>query len=484
MLQDAQKKLTIYDSLKGEKHLFKPIKEGKVGMYVCGMTVYDYCHIGHARVMVAFDVIVRWMRQLGFDVNYVRNITDIDDKIINRANENGESIEALTSRFIKAMHKDAQSLGCVQPSLEPKATEHIKEMQILIRDLMDKGHAYSTGSANARGDVFYAVDSFKEYGKLSKRNLDDMQAGQRVEVDDNKHNPFDFVLWKSAKPEEPHWQSPWGNGRPGWHIECSAMSQKCLGNTFDIHGGGHDLQFPHHENEIAQSEAHTGCTYANNWMHVGFINVDGEKMSKSLGNFFTIRDVIAKFHPEAVRYFILSSHYRSQVNFSDVALTEAHSALSRLYQALKSAEQYLGNDVELMEAEQAFATNYGLAVIKAMNDDFNVVQALSSLFLLAKEVNIAIKADDKAQVSQLASVLKTLAQPLNILQRNPADFLQSRVGKQVDDISSDDIEALIAERKQAKTDKNFARADEIRANLLEQGIELEDSRNGTTWRRK
>lgn len=484
MLQEAQKELTIYDSLKGEKQRFEPIKEGQVGMYVCGMTVYDYCHIGHARVMVAFDVIVRWMRQLGFDVNYVRNITDIDDKIINRANENGESIEALTSRFIKAMNEDAQSLGCVQPNLEPKATEHIEDMQALISDLIDKGHAYPTGSTEVHGDVFYAVDSFKDYGKLSKRNLDDMQAGQRVEVDNNKRNPFDFVLWKSAKPDEPHWQSPWGNGRPGWHIECSAMSQKCLGNTFDIHGGGHDLQFPHHENEIAQSEAHTGCTYANNWMHVGFINVDGEKMSKSLGNFFTIRDVIAKFHPETVRYFILSSHYRSQVNFSDAALTEAHSALSRLYQALKSAEQYLSNDVELIDAEQAFATDSGMAVIKAMNDDFNVVQALSSLFSLAKDINIAIKADDKALVSQLASVLKTLAQPLNILQRNPAEFLQASVGEQTDGIDADDIEALITERTQAKADKNFARADEIRANLLEQGIELEDSREGTTWRRK
>lgn len=484
-LQTAQANLNIYDSLTGEKRTFVPKEAGKVGMYVCGMTVYDYCHIGHARVMVAFDVIVRWMRQLGLDVNYVRNITDVDDKIINRANENGETIADLTARFIKAMHEDAQNLGCGKPNQEPKATDHIEDMHELISTLIDKGLAYQPPAVGEQEqDVYYAVDNFEGYGKLSKRKLDDMQAGQRVEVDNSKRNPFDFVLWKSAKPEEPHWKSPWGNGRPGWHIECSAMSGKCLGSTFDIHGGGHDLQFPHHENEIAQSEGAHGCTYANNWMHVGFINVDGEKMSKSLGNFFTIRDVVAKFHPETVRYFILSSHYRSQVNFSDAALTEAHSALSRLYQALKSAEQYLGSSVDAIDADTAFATEYGQAVIKAMNDDFNVVQALSAFFALVKDINIAIKADDKAQVIQLASVLKTLAQPLNILQRNPEEFLQASVGEQTDGITADEIEALITERKQAKADKNFARADEIRANLLEQGIELEDSREGTTWRRK
>ena len=302
-LADAMSQLAIYDSLTGSKRQFVPLKAGQVGMYVCGMTVYDYCHIGHARVMVAFDMAVRWLAQLGYDVNYVRNITDIDDKIIARASENGEEIGALTQRFIDAMHEDASALGCQMPNAEPRATDHIDEMQQMIGNLVNNDYAY----AGDHGDVYYAVDSFADYGKLSKRNLDDMQAGSRVEVETDKRNPFDFVLWKAAKPDEPQWASPWGQGRPGWHIECSAMSTKCLGDTFDIHGGGHDLQFPHHENEIAQSEAATGCEYARNWMHVGFINVDGEKMSKSLGNFFTIRDVIAKYLPETVRF----SYYRA-----------------------------------------------------------------------------------------------------------------------------------------------------------------------------
>lgn len=334
-LADAMSQLAIYDSLTGCKQSFKPLVEGKVGMYVCGMTVYDYCHIGHARMMIGFDMAVRWLEQLGYDVNYVRNITDIDDKIIARAAENGEEIGALTERFIKAMHEDFSALGCLAPDVEPRATDHIDEMQQMIETLVTGDYAY----AGDNGDVYYAVDSFADYGKLSKRNLDDMQAGARVDVENDKRNPFDFVLWKAAKPDEPQWASPWGQGRPGWHIECSAMSTKCLGHTFDIHGGGHDLQFPHHENEIAQSEAATGCEYARNWMHVGFINVDGEKMSKSLGNFSTIRDVIAKYLPETVRFFLLSSHYRSQVNFSDSALDEAHNSLSRLYNALKLAEQ-------------------------------------------------------------------------------------------------------------------------------------------------
>ena len=314
-LADAMSQLAIYDSLTGGKRPFEPLKAGKVGMYVCGMTVYDYCHIGHARMMIGFDMVVRWLTQLGYDVNYVRNITDIDDKIIARAAENGEEIGALTQRFITAMHEDFAALGCLVPDAEPRATDHIDDMQTMIETLVTGDYAY----AGDNGDVYYAVDSFANYGKLSKRNLDEMQAGSRVDVENDKRNPFDFVLWKAAKPDEPQWASPWGQGRPGWHIECSAMSTKCLGNTFDIHGGGHDLQFPHHENEIAQSEAATGCEYARNWMHVGFINVDGEKMSKSLANFSTIRDVIAKYLPETVRFFLLSSHYRSQVNFSESA---------------------------------------------------------------------------------------------------------------------------------------------------------------------
>ncbi len=486
MLANARNSLTIYDTLTAKKRPFQPIEEGKVGMYVCGMTIYDYCHIGHARLLVAFDIVVRWLRQIGYEVTYVRNITDIDDKIINRANENGETITELTDRFTQIMHDDIALLGCVVPDIEPKATDHIEEMQALIGDLIDKGHAYPTGDEQQAGDVYYAVDSFADYGKLSKRNLEDMRAGERIEVDSNKRNPFDFVLWKSAKEGEPQWQSPWGNGRPGWHIECSAMSQKCLGKTFDIHGGGHDLQFPHHENEIAQSEESTGCTYANNWIHVGFINVDGEKMSKSLGNFFTIRDVVKHYHPETVRYFLISSHYRSQVNFSDVALKESHTALSRLYQSLKSAEQYLETAIEpANDANHAFASEQGQAFIKAMNDDFNVVNAIAILFGIARDLNIAIKANDKAKVEELAVLLKTLAKSLNILQSHPSEFLQAEIGEVGSEnaIGAEEIEQLIAERQQAKTDKNYERADEIRANLLEQGIELEDSRNGTTWRR-
>lgn len=479
--------LYLYDTLTAQKRVFTPIQEGKVGIYVCGMTVYDYCHIGHARVMVVFDMIVRWLKEIGYDVNYVRNITDIDDKIIKRAEENGEAIGELTTRFIQAMHQDADALGCLRPNHEPKATEHIDDMQRMIDTLIHKQHAYPADN----GDVYYAVDSFESYGKLSKRQLEDMQAGSRVDVDEHKRNPFDFVLWKSAKPQEPHWQSPWGNGRPGWHIECSAMSTKCLGHSFDIHGGGHDLQFPHHENEIAQSEGATGCEYARNWMHVGFINVDGEKMSKSLGNFFTIRDVIANYHPETVRFFILSSHYRSQVNFSDTALNEAHNGLSRLYHALKSVQQLNSinsglnsHDESIKEAKTAvYQSEHGQDFIQAMNDDFNTVSAISVLFALAREINRAVKENDVKQAKLLANRLKTLAQPLNILQQNASEFLQARIGQADDGISDDEIEALIAERAQAKADKNYQRADQIRHELKEQGIELEDSRQGTTWRR-
>lgn len=479
---DAQSQLVVYDSLTARKQPLQPLVAGKLGMYVCGMTVYDYCHIGHARVMVAFDMVVRWLSQLGYDVNYVRNITDIDDKIIARAIENNEDIGTLTQRFTKAMHDDAATLGCLSPDAEPRATDHIDEMQQMITTLIEGDYAYAADN----GDVYYAVDSFADYGKLSKRKLNEMQAGSRVEVENIKRNPFDFVLWKAAKAGEPQWTSPWGQGRPGWHIECSAMSTKCLGNTFDIHGGGHDLQFPHHENEIAQSEAATGCEYANNWMHVGFINVDGEKMSKSLGNFFTIREVTNKYHPETVRFFLLSSHYRSQVNFSDSALDEAHNSLSRLYNALKIAEQHqsqaLETDNELIN--QAYQSAAGQDFIAAMNDDFNSSAAISVLFSLASEVNKAAKAQDTDKAWQLAQQLRALAKSLNILQQPPKQFLQAVIGEKSENGLSDDaIDALIAERGDAKANKDYARADEIRMQLKEAGIELEDSSAGTTWRR-
>ena len=479
--------IQIYDSMSGQKRPFTPLQAGKVGMYVCGMTVYDYCHIGHARVMVGFDVVVRWLRHIGYEVNYVRNITDIDDKIINRAAENGESIYSLTERFIKAMHEDADALGCVRPNSEPRATEHIDNMQQLIDTLIKKDIAYQ----GQGGDVYYAVEKFADYGKLSKRRLADMQAGasERVATDSDKHNPFDFVLWKSAKPSEPQesqWQSPWGMGRPGWHIECSAMSTCCLGDTFDIHGGGHDLQFPHHENEIAQTEGATGKTYANNWMHVGFINVDGEKMSKSLGNFFTIREVMGQFHPETIRFFILSSHYRSPVNFSDMALKEAHTSLTRLYQALKSAENLTVTAAQLDTNIDIVA--YQTPFNQAMCDDFNSAGAVSVLFGLARDINKAVNLESdegNAQAVALANLLKDLAQPLNILQLAPTEFLQAKIGNggETEGLSDSDIEDLIEARKQAKANKDFAKADQIRNDLKQQGIELEDGKNGTTWRR-
>ncbi|WP_026348923.1 cysteine--tRNA ligase [Psychrobacter lutiphocae] len=482
---DSQPTLKIYDSMTTNKRVLEPLHAGKIGMYVCGMTVYDYCHIGHARVMVAFDVVARWLRHIGYEVNYVRNITDIDDKIIARANENGETISELTKRFTQAMHEDADALGCMAPDVEPRATEHIDEMLDMIATLEQKDHAY----AGNNGDVYYAVETFADYGKLSKRKLADLQAGSRIDVDTDKKNPFDFVLWKAAKAGEPQWPSNWGGGRPGWHIECSAMATKCLGNSFDIHGGGHDLQFPHHENEIAQSEAATGCTYANNWMHVGFINVDGEKMSKSLGNFFTIREVMEKFHPETIRFFILSSHYRSQVNFSDSALKEAHAGLSRIYQALKVAESVLGSaldvtNADLLDIEGTHTADF----IAAMNDDFNTPQAISVLFSLSKEINKLARGvgeqADHAPLLSLAVKLKALAGVLNIGQLDPAQFLQAQVGKVIEGQLSDaQIDDLIQQRLDARGNKDFARADEIRDELQKAGIELEDGKSGTTWRR-
>lgn len=466
----------LYNSEQRKKVEFVPRVDGQIDMYVCGMTVYDYCHIGHARVMVAFDYIIRFLRSQGWKVKYVRNITDIDDKIIKRANENGESITALTDRFIQAMNEDAENLGCLAPDEAPRATDYIDQMQNMIGNLVDKGTAYPASN----GDVYFQVEKFAKYGRLSGRKLEDMQAGasERVDVEVEKKHPFDFVLWKHAKENEPAWPSPWGKGRPGWHIECSAMSTCCLGNHFDIHGGGSDLMFPHHENEIAQSEASTGEQYVNYWMHVGFINVDGEKMSKSLGNFFTIRDVMEKFHPEVIRYFIVSSHYRSPVNFSDVALKEAKTALSRFYHSFKAYQAVYGDKL-LETLDDTLVERFNTA----MRDDFNTAEAIAVLFEVNKELNRAVKEENAEQAAIFYATLRHLTNILGLVQHNVDEFLKSDIGHDALGLSEEQIEDLIQQRKDAKKDKNFARADEIRQSLLDQGVVLEDTRQGTVWRR-
>ncbi|MFT4059416.1 MAG: cysteine--tRNA ligase [Legionella sp.] len=451
--------LHLYNSLTRTKEPFVSIKPGTIDMYVCGITVYDHCHIGHARSMVCFDVIVRYLRSQGYEVNFVRNITDIDDKIIVRANERGISIDELTAHYIAAMHEDMHALNILPPNHEPRATEHIDTIIHLIERLLKNGNAYLSDN----GDVCYQVDTFAEYGKLSHKDLEGLVSGARIEVVKEKRSPLDFVLWKKAKPGEPSWLSPWGEGRPGWHIECSAMAMEELGEQFDIHGGGLDLQFPHHENEIAQSEAVTHKPFANYWMHVGMLQVNNEKMSKSLGNFFTIADVLAEHHPEVVRYFLLSSHYRSPLNYSEENLINAKKALTRLYQTMK--------DVPL-DTNGELDTHWIAEFNKAMDDDFNTSVALSVLFQLSHEVN-------KNGTPVLAATLKHLASTMGILQSNPADFLQAG-------FADDDkilIEQLIAERLQARSEHNWERADQIRTELLEQGIELEDSVTGTTWRK-
>ncbi|WP_048766082.1 cysteine--tRNA ligase [Acinetobacter sp. 243_ASPC] len=466
----------LYNSEQRKKVEFVPRRPGQIDMYVCGMTVYDYCHIGHARVMVAFDYIIRFLRSQGWNVRYIRNITDIDDKIIKRANENNESIQELTARFIDAMNQDAAQLGCAEPDESPKATEYIDQMQAMISTLVDKGTAYPA----TNGDVYFEVNKFEKYGRLSGRKLEDMQAGasERVDVEVEKKHPFDFVLWKHAKENEPSWASPWGNGRPGWHIECSAMSTCCLGNHFDIHGGGSDLTFPHHENEIAQSEASTGEQYVNYWMHVGFINVDGEKMSKSLGNFFTIRDVMDKFHPEVIRYFIVSSHYRSPVNFSDTALKEAKTALSRFYHAFKAYEQVFGQ-TKTSYLEQTYLERFNTA----MRDDFNTPEAMAVLFELIRELNRAVKEEQSDLAKTLYSTLRALTDILGLVQHHVDDFLKSTIGHEDSGLSDSEIETLIQQRADAKKAKDFAGADAIRKSLLDSGIVLEDTRQGTVWRR-
>ncbi len=428
-------------------------------MYVCGMTVYDFCHLGHARVMVVFDMVARWFRASDYDVTYVRNITDIDDKIIKRANENNESIQSLTQRFITAMDEDSAKLGIIRPDIEPRATEHVQGMLDMISQLIAKGFAYQADN----GDVFYKVRSFSDYGKLSGKSLDDLRAGERVDVDGHKQDPLDFVLWKSAKPGEPYWESPWGNGRPGWHIECSVMSAEHLGQHFDIHGGGQDLQFPHHENEIAQSEATHGCTMANYWMHNGFIRVDDEKMSKSLGNFFTIREVLEKYDPEVVRFFILRAHYRSPLNYSDKHLDDAKASLTRLYTALRG--------IEIADETIDWRLPQAAKFKAAMDDDFNTPEAIAVLFELANDLN-------KDKSAATATLLKQLAAIIGLLQRDPESFMQGETGN-----SDLDIESLINARIAAKTAKNYAEADRIRKELAEAGIILEDTPQGTTWRR-
>ena len=470
--------LKIYNTLAREKQVFTPIIAGKVSMYVCGMTVYDYCHLGHARVMVVFDMVSRWLRVSGYAVNYVRNITDIDDKIIKRANDNNETIAQLTQRFIDAMDEDSAKLGVIRPDIEPKATDFVEGMIKMIATLIEKGFAYAADN----GDVFYSVNNFEGYGKLSGKSLEDLRAGERVEVDTHKKDPMDFVLWKSVKPNEPSWDSPWGKGRPGWHIECSAMSSHHLGERFDIHGGGQDLQFPHHENEIAQSEAahsHDGklCQMVNYWMHNGFVRVDDEKMSKSLGNFFTIRTVLEKYDAEVVRFFILRAHYRSPLNYSDQHLDDAKLALTRLYTALRG---YAAIDAEI-DWQKPQAARFKLA----MDDDFNTPEAMAVLFDLANEVN-------KTKSLELASLLKNLGNVLGLLQRDASEFLQGIIqttsiqlesGEANKMIDSNAIDIKILARIAAKKAKNFAEADRIRKELAEFGVVLEDTPQGTTWRR-
>jgi cysteinyl-tRNA synthetase len=461
--------LVIHNSETKRKETFIPITPGKVNMYVCGMTVYDFCHIGHARVLVSFDVITRYLRYSGYEVNYVRNITDIDDKIIKRANENGETIGALTERFIAAMDEDAAALGIIKPNAEPKATEYIGQIVGMVETLVQKGSAYPARN----GDVYYDVSSFPGYGRLSHRNLDELQSGARVEVDEIKTDPLDFVLWKAAKPGEPAWASPWGEGRPGWHIECSAMSTCCLGNHFDIHGGGGDLAFPHHENEIAQSEAATGEKYVNTWMHVGFVQVNKEKMSKSLGNFFTIRDVLKVYQPEVVRYFITASHYRSPLNYSNEALDHARASLNGFYATL--------DGMKLAEVgEPATAGEYEARFRAAMDDDFNTPEVLAILFELAREANRLVKAEKPLEAAEYGNLLKRIGGIIGILQDDPAAFRQGGAGD-ADETAA--IEQVIAAIAQARQQKDFATSDRLRDELKARGVVVEFSREGIKWRR-
>ena len=451
--------LDVYNSLTRTKERFKPLVAGKIKLYVCGITVYDACHLGHARAMVSFDVIVRFLRAAGYEVTFVRNITDIDDKIIKRALERDISIDALTTQYILSMHADTEALGCLKPTLEPRATHYIASIIRLIEQLIDNNHAYLTDD----GDVCYDVSSFKNYGKLAHKDLDGLQAGARVHVQQGKRSPLDFVLWKRAKAEEPSWPSAFGEGRPGWHIECSAMAMDTLGAQFDMHGGGLDLQFPHHENEIAQSEGVTNKPFANYWLHVGMLQVNHEKMSKSLDNFFTIDDMLKQHAPEVLRYFLLSSHYRSPLNYSEENIALASKALTRLYQSLRDVS--LDGEIDTTWLNRFYA---------AMQDDFNTPEALSVLFQLSRELN-------KTKSSALAATLKQAAGVLGLLQVEPELFLKAGFNQSA--LDEEAIEALIHARNQARAERNFAQADAIREQLLGDGVELEDTPDGTTWRR-
>ncbi len=462
--------LTLYNTLTRRKEEFVPIEPGRVRMYVCGMTVYDYCHLGHARVLVVFDVIVRHLASLGYQVTYVRNITDVDDKIIARAAEKGESLRELTGRFIEAMHEDADALAVLRPDIEPRATDSMDDIVSMIGKLLDKGYAYDGGN----GDIYYSVSKFEHYGQLSGKRIEDLRSGARVEVNEAKQDPLDFVLWKSAKHGEPGWPSPWGEGRPGWHIECSAMSTGCLGAHFDIHGGGMDLKFPHHENEIAQSEGATGQHFVNYWIHNGFVQVDEEKMSKSLGNFFTVREILQRYQAEEIRYFILTSHYRSPLSYSDDNLDKARGALQRLYTALRDS-------VAVDEAQPV--PEYETRFRTAMNDDFNTPEALAVLFDLTRAMNRSRQRGGE-DAALLAGTLKTLAGRLGLLQSDPELWLRSRHGAGAEGPSDDEIEALIARRDQAREDRDWAEADRLREQLTGLGIVLEDSAGSTRWRRE
>lgn len=461
--------LKIYNDLTREKETFVPLREGRAAMYVCGMTVYDYCHLGHARVMVVFDVVYRYLKACGYEVSYIRNITDIDDKIIKRANENGEPFTELTRRFIEAMHEDSEALGILPPDAEPKATDHIDEILAMIGRLIGRGHAYAAGN----GDVYYDVRSFPGYGKLSGKSIDDLEAGARVEPGEVKRDPLDFALWKAAKPEEPAWDSPWGRGRPGWHIECSAMSTKALGDSFDIHGGGADLTFPHHENEIAQSEGATGHPFVRYWMHNGFVRINEEKMSKSLGNFFTVREILARYRPEEVRYFILTSQYRSPLNYGDEQLDNARGALTRFYTALRG----------LPEAEPLEANPYSERFMAAMDDDFNTPEALAAMFDLVREIN-RLRKEDEGAAAGLGAELRRLGGILGILRDDPDAFLRGGDPAADAGLSDAEIEQLITERLSARKNKQWAEADRIRDRLKEQGVILEDGAGETRWRRE
>jgi len=488
--------LRVFNTLTGEKEIFVPLNPGKAGMYVCGVTVYDYCHIGHARAGVVFDIIYRYLKYSGYDVTYVRNYTDIDDKIIKRANQEGTDYRTIADRYIQAFDEDMARLGLAKPTVEPKATDHIDGIIDIIKTLVEKGHAYTS-----EGDVYYAVDTFPGYLKLSGRTMDEMQAGARVEVGEKKRNPMDFALWKGSKPGEPYWSSPWGDGRPGWHIECSAMSMKFLGTTFDFHGGGKDLVFPHHENEIAQSEAANGCQFVRYWLHNGFVNINAEKMSKSLGNFFTIRDVLQKYDPETLRFFILSAHYRSPIDFSDQNLDESQAALERIYSCLAAVDELLQDTTSAAEIAviehlspvglelQEKVTQLIPRFIDAMDDDFNSAQALGVIFETVRSTNRFLAETTEmtpitlSLIAHVRHLCNEVGSVLGLFSSKPSAWLDGVKRTKADqlDMTSGQIERLIAERAEARASRNFKRSDEIRDLLLTHGIQLLDSAQGTTW---